>query len=328
MMQKRQYADHPLLPGITYGLFEGELNHGTRILTHSGEVDSFESWMVLIPSAEIGIYVVANSSDSGTVMHERLVQAVADILLPSAPLPVVEPGENASFPVEQAAGSYSYSISPQHSWGRWVRLLELSVYHVTVKGQQVWIQRPGSTGEGSLFVPVKDGVYQEKGGKQRVWFHKKNGVWQMTGLEGVTMVGSGILNSSLWQLLFYGSQALLWLIVLVVWAVRYIFSWLTGGSRAPFSQLHWVALLFTIYVPVQLMVGLRNMQFGFPGWYKWGICSLPLLASLLAVWMIWSRLRAALGLDKKTIWLCAAAFAAWMFTVFLLYWNMLSIHYV
>ena len=68
-MQQVQYRFDPRLPGIGLGWFEGQLQ-GFRTVWHAGNVDGFGSWLTLVPSERVGIYVALNGKSDE---HARML---------------------------------------------------------------------------------------------------------------------------------------------------------------------------------------------------------------------------------------------------------------
>lgn len=69
-------------------------------------------------------------------------------------------------------------------------------------------------------------------------------------------------------------------------------------------------------------------MYGFPAWYNDIVCSLPILSFILSFWLIglWKRVRAVVNWWRK------AGFATVIvlgltYSVFLYYWNFLSVHF-
>lgn len=50
------------------------------MLWATGEIDDFISEMVLIPSQKIGIFVIINSADTDTLLHGKVIDAIAQML--------------------------------------------------------------------------------------------------------------------------------------------------------------------------------------------------------------------------------------------------------
>jgi len=63
LMQEQQFAPHPKMAGITYGLFE-HFENGQRILLRDGDGVGTRTRMVLFPEENMGFFISYNSGDS------------------------------------------------------------------------------------------------------------------------------------------------------------------------------------------------------------------------------------------------------------------------
>jgi CubicO group peptidase (beta-lactamase class C family) len=59
LMQRRQFGQHPSLPGLTYSFFEADMG-GERLLGHSGEGPGSHSMLSLLPEQGVGMFVTYN----------------------------------------------------------------------------------------------------------------------------------------------------------------------------------------------------------------------------------------------------------------------------
>lgn len=87
-MQRRQFANDPRLPGMTYGFYEQEID-GHRLIGHSGDTTAFYSFLALAPDRGTGFFVTF-ASPAGAGPSKRLLQAFVDRYLggrtrPAAP---------------------------------------------------------------------------------------------------------------------------------------------------------------------------------------------------------------------------------------------------
>jgi len=74
------------------------------------------------------------------------------------------------------------------------------------------------------------------------------------------------------------------------------------------------------------------MIFGYAAWYRWGFASLPFLAAAAALHLLFRTfVRAPLASPQAgssvAIGKAAVAVLALVYTFYLFYWNILSIHY-
>ncbi|ASA19492.1 hypothetical protein B9T62_00670 [Paenibacillus donghaensis] len=332
-MHELQFTAHPLLDGFGYGFFRGELKNGLPMIYHTGEVEGFVSEMALIPSEKLGIFIVVNTANSDVPLHQQAIDAITGLL------PV---GEQGSEPViQQTAGAlepyegrYTYRISSQQGWGRWLRLFERAGFEVEAMDGQLKISGNYPDGSGGveekLFLPLAEGVFQEQGGQRKVWFHSQDGEWQMTGIGETTMDATSFVERPAVLLAVYAGLGLFWVIVLLAWLVRYVIRWVrssTTTSRPPVSRLILlIASVFVIYLPVQLLYGLTRMIYGFSASYRLGLCSLPLIALAAAIALLVLNGRGLAKGSLPAIGRSLLALVALIHTGYLLYWNMLSVH--
>lgn len=63
LMHARHFAHHPALEGMAYG-FEERIEHGQRMLQHTGLIWGFASLVLLMPESDTGLFISSNT-DSG-----------------------------------------------------------------------------------------------------------------------------------------------------------------------------------------------------------------------------------------------------------------------
>lgn len=103
LMFTQQFAPHPKMAGISYGLFE-QLANEQQLFLRDGDGVGTKSRMVLLPEQNMGFYISYNSGDNA--LRLSIIDAFLDHYYPvdesSAPTPVADYQERAS----QFAGSY------------------------------------------------------------------------------------------------------------------------------------------------------------------------------------------------------------------------------
>lgn len=358
-MQALQYTPHPELDGFGYSLYRSALPDGTPMLQHTGEVDGFLSEMTLLPSARIGIYVVVNALESDLALHREVVSEVL------AAIPEVhrtqegngsgaaaggnnkdsgaaqqekpQKGEQAAVSdaadenLEQYAGYYSYRISPVHGWGRWVRFFEGASFKVAAGENGLNVTGKFPSGEGDAetkaFIPAGNGLFKEQDGPLKIWMHQVRGEWKLTGIDEVTMDRLSFAEHPKILLTIYVLLAVIWPAVLLYQLVRQAVRKFRRRASAPLSiPLLAIPVLFIVYLPVHFLYALVRMTYGFPAWYRIGVCSLPFAASAVALVLLVKYGRQLARGERPPVLSCAVAVMALVHTGFLLYWNMLSIH--
>lgn len=346
-IHQAQYRAHPLLDGVGYSFHADLAADGQEMVWHTGEVEGFISKLVLYPAAQLGVFVLTNSGDAGTKLHDQVVELITALSLEQSEHGQIARADQTSTQnlmqatqqankFQQYEGTYAYLLAPEQGWSRSIRLFTLGTsYKVmsTNDGLQISGNFPHLASHATLqFREIADQVFQEQNGTQRIWFHEEDGRMVMTGIDKATMELVSWWQQSFTLLFIYAGVALFWLIVLLIWLIRYsvrgwrvIVSKKAGVSISRSIML--MSVLFTVYVVFQLLIGIKEMSYGYPLIYSWGITSLPLLAAGLAVYTIISSIklaksgRIALAAGKISVSLTSLAY-----TLFLLYWNMLSIH--
>lgn len=108
LMHARQFAAHPQANGLCLGFYEVSRN-GLRIIGHGGDSQYFHSYLYLIPSANVGLFISYNSTGRGDVSpRDALWQKFLDRYFPDRR----EPGQRfAGAPggARDIEGSYMFS---------------------------------------------------------------------------------------------------------------------------------------------------------------------------------------------------------------------------
>ncbi|WP_159882450.1 serine hydrolase domain-containing protein [Paenibacillus puerhi] len=355
-MHKQQFAAHPRLDGLGYGFFRGELKEGVPMLWHTGEIDSFISKMVIVPSEKLGIFVVANASNSGLQLHDLLIESISAFLPVPPAKPQLQPqpltlgsggGQSASFiqtsklelsksgqdygPIKELEGDYQAGINPRHGWGKWLRMLGGFSYRVTAVDSRTLEVKgyfPGRDEKQSLsFTHLEDGLFQAKKGEETLFFSKLDGNWSLTNSENVTIPKVTFWQQTYTLLGLYIASAAFFVVLLVVWlfqSVVRLFKKDSGRLRPGFAV---IALLNTIFFYMQFTYGNSQVTYGYPLWYAWGISALPLVSAVIAVFLLIKRdLRKASGgwPDWGRAGMSVMTLAV---TGYLFYWNFLPVHY-
>lgn len=136
----------------------------------------------------------------------------------------------------------------------------------------------------------------------------------------------GLLHRPVFLLAVYAGSGLLFIALLAVWLVRYVVRLFRRTKKPVSMHITAITLLMSIFLVVQWVYGNTEITYSYPGWFAWGISSLPLAAVMIAVHLLW---RDGIRPGKKTgaaLGRCALAAGCIAYTAFLFYWNMLSIH--
>jgi CubicO group peptidase (beta-lactamase class C family) len=112
-MHRREFSNHPKLPGMGLGFFEAYTN-GIRALQHSGDLPGFQSKLLLLPEQNIGLFVALNAGRYE--LPEALTSQFMDHYYPSNPAPVPPPVTPDA--LSRYAGNYLYTRAPRSTIGK------------------------------------------------------------------------------------------------------------------------------------------------------------------------------------------------------------------
>lgn len=173
VMYDQHHVRHPAVTNWRYGFHE----HGTPdagVIGHSGATIHFSSHLVLVPAADVGIFVNYNSNSSGSpppgdVIDEIL--AAYGLLAPSTdPPPTSQSGSRER--AETVAGEYGLSSLPRHGPLQVIDVLEhVSVEPVTRKR----LRTTTLDGDTRRWVETDPHVYHEVDGNDVLAFEVTDG---------------------------------------------------------------------------------------------------------------------------------------------------------
>ncbi|MFS8215399.1 serine hydrolase domain-containing protein [Paenibacillus polymyxa] len=335
VMHAQQFAVDARLDGVGYGFFRGHLETGVPMLWATGEIDDFISEMVLIPSQKIGIFVIINSADTDTLLHGKVIHAIAQ-MLPSEPQAVSQSLARSSTQVKlspEIEGVYQVDSNPVHGWGKWIRILGNITYTVRIQDDHTLIVKGKYPNENEatdkVFQAAGDGLFVEKGGQLKILLYQENGTWMMVAPDSKTMKQTTLWHRTWTLLVSYAAASLFFITTLLIWIVRYVIRDIRKTNSHISSNLAFIASLNTIFLGVQVIYGNNQIVYGYSAWYIWGICTLPLISALIAVWVLIVNGAKLITGERRTRAAGKVLFAVLtlLHTVYLFYWNFLPIHY-
>ncbi|MGC5015307.1 serine hydrolase domain-containing protein [Streptosporangium sp. DT93] len=152
LMHRRTFAADPRIDGYAHGFKEQTLN-GHRVLMHDGGWEGFQSALLLVPDADLGLFLSTNGP-GGADVAAKVVPAFFDRFLPGRR---TVPGGGASVvPVE---GFYKPTRSAESSIEKVVALTGST--RLRVEGGKLVFG-------GSTWSPIGPGLYQQDGGTRRL----------------------------------------------------------------------------------------------------------------------------------------------------------------
>ncbi|KAA9376391.1 serine hydrolase [Microbispora cellulosiformans] len=151
-MHRRTFAADPRIDGYAHGFKEQTLN-GHRVIMHDGGWEGFQSGLLLVPDAGLGLFVSTNSLGGADALT-TIIPAFFDRFLPGKR--AVPDGGASVMPVE---GFYKLTRSAESSIEKVVALT--SSTRLRVEGGKLAFR-------GSTWSPLGPGLYQQDGGTQRL----------------------------------------------------------------------------------------------------------------------------------------------------------------
>ncbi|WP_431930217.1 serine hydrolase domain-containing protein [Nonomuraea jabiensis] len=157
LMHRRSFAADPRIDGYAHGFKEQTLN-GHRVIMHDGSWEGFQSVLLLVPDADVGLFVSTNSAGGIDAVTEFL-PAFFDRFLPGErPAPSATPGK-ATTPV---AGFYKPARTVESTIEKVLTLTNSSRLRIESGGKLAF--------KGITWSPLAPGLYQQDGGSQRLAF--------------------------------------------------------------------------------------------------------------------------------------------------------------
>ncbi|WP_025715887.1 serine hydrolase domain-containing protein [Paenibacillus sp. 1-18] len=334
VMHAQQFAADARLDGVGYGFFRGHLETGVPTLWATGEIDAFNSEMVLIPSYKLGIFVTTNAAGSETSLHGEVINAIAK-MLPAEPQSESQSLARTAAEVKlspEIEGVYQTNLNPVHGWGKWIRMLGSIKYNVRIQDDHTLIVNGEYPDENEatdkIFQAAGDGLFMEKGGHLKILLYQQNDAWMMIAPDSKTMKQATLSHQTWMLLVSYAAASLLFITTLLIWIVRYVIRATRKNKTHISSTLAFIALLNTIFLGVQFIYGNSQIVYGYPAWYIWGICILPLISALIAVGVLIVNGAKLITGERRGRATGKILFAVvtLLHTVYLFYWNFLPIH--
>lgn len=160
-MHSQLFTHDPRLPGNAHGFWETQ-EHGTRILSHAGDLNTAHTLLAIAPEHDLGLYV--DNSFGGVEARAELWKAFWEYALPqTSPTP---PETAAGFPgsVDRFAGSYGVNRVSTTTMAKLFKLL--AVLTVTAEDENLVTEAPGV--EQQRWVQVAENEFAEVEGPGRM----------------------------------------------------------------------------------------------------------------------------------------------------------------
>jgi CubicO group peptidase (beta-lactamase class C family) len=288
LMLSRQFAHHPKLLGLSYGLFEGRLNQ-VPIFQHSGGWEGFISWLGLVPARNLGVFVSYNSR-GGAAAYRELRSAFADCYFPAQPPPGLSPGADLIAHTPKFAGEY------RPTRGQYANVLRFSRQ---LMSERVEVIGPGTLAfDGTTWIAEGPALFRAEDKWSRVAFRE-----EANGQPAYMFSGNIAFERVPWfettraQLALIGTCMAVFILAVGAGALRLIRrkkargpepSWLAWARRIAIAA----SIADLTYLAVAAMTDVSDMVYGvMPAVYvavAWSwICAGFAVATLIAALALW-----------------------------------------
>jgi CubicO group peptidase (beta-lactamase class C family) len=164
LMHQRSFAADPRIDGYAHGFKEQTLN-GHRVIMHDGGWEAFNSAMLLIPDADLGLFVSTNSF-GGADAFTDIIPAFFDRFLPGTrAVPSAQSGTTGTPSAPSAlpaGGFYKPTRSTQSTVEKLLILTSSARLRVNGDGTLAF--------QGKTWARLAPGLYQQDGGSRRLAF--------------------------------------------------------------------------------------------------------------------------------------------------------------
>ncbi len=327
LLISRQFSNHPLLPGRSYGLSEGT-RHDSPEYLHAGSASGFTSALVLVPTRRFGLFVAFNSqADIWETVHRLLESFEEDWgKQTSPPRPEAMPIDTARF-----SGYYRDAELGQTTVEKMVSLIKQERVDAAGQNQISW--------RSQTWEAIQPLVFRRVGDDTRLAFLEQDGLIRYLATAGTVQVRLGWFEAQPTQLTLWALFMIFFLLLAIGWLGaqlparrRRLEPQDAFRPRWPFVLIHGAAILHVIFV-IALFSGLAwilqgggSLEYGVPT-ALYLVLALPLLAGAMTVVatvaapIAWWRRFWTRGARLR---FTAAALVLLVFLPFLASWNLLG----
>ena len=329
-MHSQHFTYDPRINGVCYGFYEGSLNN-QRIIEHRGAIGSFNSYLVLLPEQNVGLFVSSNSA-GGIKANDILKQEFFDRYYPVPDSPAQKLPADFQHRAKLFTGSYGTTRSSYTTYEKLLGLMggvEISATesHLLLNSKQ--------------FVKVEPLVFNELGGQEILVFREdsKGRITHMFSSKSPTMAFVKLewYEAPMFHFILLGVSMVFFLSALIAWPVIALYNRLkkfeVGTLRT--RQARWVAwgmsALYVLFLVgmVIILSDIYSIFYSVPPLLPF-VLVLPLVAAVLTIGSLGFTVLAW----RKRYWGVAGrvhytlvTLASLGFMWFLNYWNLLGFRF-
>jgi hypothetical protein len=325
-MHRRQFGQHPLLPGIALGFWE-RFQNGERALWHDGDLGGFTSLLYLLPEWDTGFFMAFNGR-GGNAAREEMLAALLDRYFPDQ-RPLAPPKALASGATEarRCAGVYVFNRYSHQGIEKLGSLLSQLEVRADASGTLSF--------RGNRYVPIAPLLFQRSDGRGYLAFRAdaRGRISHLFTGERIARVHERVpwYATSVVQLAVVGSCAAVFLWTLLAWPLAVLrrpasHSGAERRAAAVAAILGGLNLLFLLGLGVYLTQLASQLEHGVPPLFV-ALLTIPLLSTgiswalVLLCARMWRDRACSLGsrLRCSVVAVAALAFVGW-----LAQWNLLG----
>ena len=330
-MHRQHFTYDPRINGVCYGFYEGSLNN-QRIIEHRGAIGSFNSYLVLLPEQNVGLFVSSNSA-GGIKANDILKQEFLDRYYPAPDSSSLQSPTDFQQRAKLFTGSYGTTRS---SYTTYEKLLGL-MGGVDIRATDDYLLL-----NSKQFVEVEPLVFSEVGGQETLVFREdsQGRITHMFSSKSPTMAFIKLdwYEAPLFHYILLGVSMVIFLSALIAWPVNALRNRLKGKHEAStlrIRQARWVAwgmsALYVLFLVgmVIILSDIYSIFYSIPPLLPF-VLVLPLVAAVMTIGTIGFTVLAW----KKCYWGVAGrvhytlvTLASLGFMWFLNYWNLLGFRF-
>lgn len=347
-MHRRQFSQHPQMPGIAYGFFENHTN-GRRVLFHTG-LSGHQSILCLMPEERIGFYLVLSvqQGDAWQEFRTRFLQAFMNRYFPQTEPPTpLKPSPEFQTRAARFAGIFRPHLLPETTIEK-IGNLVMDTKVIDSRDGSLRVELPPFGAKRFRLVEVSPLLFRTDDGFYFAFAEDANGninrmfmsgsATDPVGFERLRWFERGILH------LFLGTAGFLLSVSFVVFSlIDAALDWLRRKKRSQGltsnpSHLAWrVATLFTFLIVLSPVVAFAIYFFGDPEMRPYKITtalypslSLLMVASLLGLTLpvfailLWRSRRYSV---LRRVYYSLVAVMGLLMPAYLYYWNLLGFRF-
>jgi Beta-lactamase len=269
-MHRQHFTNDARLSGMAYGFVEQKWGD-QRLLMHAGSTnfEQFQSYLMLLPAQQVGLFVSFNSQGGGPAKNE-LAQAFLERYFPRQLPPEVRGVEDFAKRAPGFVGSYQATRTTTSNIEKFVGLLPSAVEVAANTDGTLSITGGPMGTEERRWLEVEPLLFREVGGWEEVAFAEdEHG--NVTSMFADRLPIVGFTKQQWWEktplhLGLLAGSMVIFLTTVIALPIVWLRSRLRRTPTTPGARLArrvaWLTSLLFVLFPVLLVIGLANLEQG------------------------------------------------------------------